>query len=52
MGCGGPFFLFCVMRVMSFAMGEGGVSQFIVCKCVIDSVVLCFAGGVVDNIDS
>ena len=36
------FFVFCVMRVMSFVMGED-VSQIIVCKCVVCSVVLGFA---------
>ena len=41
---------FCVMRVMSFVMGEG-VSQFIICKCAIGSVVLGFAGDVVDDLD-
>ena len=45
------FFVFCVMRVMSFGMGEGGVSQFVVCKCVVCSVVLCFAGDVVGYFD-
>jgi hypothetical protein len=47
-----PIFLFCLMRVMSFAMGEGGVSQFIACKCFIGSVVLDFAGAVVDDLDT
>ena len=46
------FCVFCVMRMMPFAMGEGGVSQFIVCKCVIDSAVLGFAGDVVDDLDT
>ena len=46
------FCVFCVMRVMSFAMGEGGVSQFIVCKFVIGSNVLGFAGRVVDDLDT
>ena len=36
-------FVFCVMRVMSFAMGEI-VSQFIVYKCVVGSSALGFAG--------
>ena len=43
------FCVLCVMRVMSFKVGEG-VSQFIVCKFVISSVVLGFAGGVVDDL--
>ena len=34
--------VFFVMRVMSFATGEG-VSQIIVCKCVVCSVVSGFA---------
>ena len=44
MGCGvWFFFVFCVMRVMSFAMGEG-VSQVVFCGCVVCSVVSGFAG--------
>ena len=45
------FFVFCVMRVMSFTMVEG-VSQLIVCKCVVGVVVLDFAGGVADDLDT
>ena len=40
-----------MLRVMPFAMGEH-VSQFIVCKCVDGSVVLDFAGGVVDDLET
>jgi len=36
-------FVFCVMRVMLFAIVEI-VSQFLVCACVVVSVVVCFAG--------
>ena len=46
MGCDGPFFLFCVfcvMRVMLFAIVET-MSQFLVCDCVVVSVVVGFAG--------
>ena len=41
----------CVMRVMSFAMGEG-VSQIIVCKCVVCSVVSGLARDAVDDFDA
>ena len=51
MGCGGPFFVFCAMRVMTFAMGER-VSQLIVCKCVYGFVVLGFAWVMVDDLDT
>jgi len=44
------YFKFCVMRVMSFVMEED-VSQFIVCKCVVGSVVFRFCGDVVDDLD-
>ena len=51
MGFGGLFFFICVMRMMSFAMGEG-VSQILVCKCVVCSVVSGFAGDAVGNFDA
>ncbi len=44
-------FFFCVIRVMSFAMGEG-VSHIIVCKCVVCSVDLGFAGDAVGEFDA
>ena len=44
-------FLFCVMRVMSFAMGEG-VSQIIVCKCIVCSMVSSFAGDAFVDFDA
>ena len=44
------FFVFCVMRVMSFAMGNG-VSQIIICKCVVCAVVSGFAGDAVGDFD-
>ena len=44
------FIMLCVMRVISFVMGEG-VSQYIVCKCVVGSIVLGFAGNVVDDLE-
>ena len=44
-------FVFSVMRVMSLVMGEG-VSQIIVCKCAVCSVVLGFAGGAVVDFDA
>ena len=43
--------MFCVTRVMPFAMGEG-VSQIIVCKCVVCSVVSGFAGGPAGDFDA
>jgi len=43
--------VFCVMRVMSFAIGEG-VSQIIVCKRVVCSVVSDFAGSAVGDFDA
>ena len=45
------FCVFCVMRVMLFAVG-GGVSRFIVCKCVVCFVVSNFVSGVVVDIDA
>ena len=45
------FCVFCVMRVMCFTRVEG-VSQYIVCKCVVVPVFLDFAGGVVDDLDT
>ena len=42
--------LFCVMRVMSFVIGEC-VLLFIVYKCVDGSIDLCIAGGEVDDLD-
>ncbi len=45
------FYVFCVMRVMSFALGEG-VSQIIFCKCVFCSVVSRFARVAVDDFDA
>ena len=46
------FFAFCVMRVIVlFGMGDG-VSQFIVCECVVCSVVSNFARDVVVDIDA
>jgi len=46
-----PIFVFCVMKVMSFTRVEG-VSQYIVCRCVVVSVVLGFAGDVLDDLDT
>ena len=51
MGCDGPFFLFCVMRVMLFAIVEI-VSQFLVCDCVVVFVAVGFSGDVVDDLDT
>ena len=45
------FCVFCVMRVMLFAVVEI-VLQFLVCDCVVVSVVVGFAGGVVDDLDT
>ena len=45
------FCVFCVMRVRLFAVG-GGVSRFIVCKCVVCFVVSSFVSGVVVDIDA
>ena len=50
MGCGGSFYVFFVIRVMPFVMGDC-VFQFIVCSCVVGFIVLGFAGGVVDKLD-
>ena len=44
------FFLFCVRRVMFFVI-KVCVLQFIVCKRVAGSVVLEFAGGMVNDLD-
>ena len=47
-----PVFLcVCVMRVMSFARGEG-VSHITVCKCVVCCVVSGFAGDAVGDFDA
>ena len=45
------FCVFCVTRVMSFAMGED-VSEIVVCKRVVCSVVLGFAGDAVVDFDA
>jgi hypothetical protein len=45
------FCVFCVMRVMFFAMGEG-VSHITVCKCVVCCVVSGFAGDAVGDFDA
>jgi hypothetical protein len=45
------FLVFCVMRVMSFAIEEG-VSWVIFCGCVVCSVVTGFAGDAVGDFNS
>jgi hypothetical protein len=45
------FFMFCVVRVMLFAMGEG-VPQFIVYKCVVCSMVSGVARDAVVDFDA
>jgi hypothetical protein len=44
------FYVFYVMRVMAFVMEERCVLQFIACGCFVGSVVLGFAGDVVDDL--
>jgi hypothetical protein len=46
------FCVFCVMRVMLLLGMGDGVSQFIVCECVVCSVVSNFARDVVVDIDA
>ena len=46
------FFVFCVMRVMMLFGTGDGVSQFIVCECVVCSVVSNFVRDVIFDINA